>query len=504
MQSSFEGATREYIDAERLYSEVVSPRGGPLSTWIDNTFTVLARPGELLEMPPENGDILLRVGSGTPRLGIVSVIAHPSLAQWERFEGSNISVIHEGTGLYAVMIHCGALPRTRPDLLASRIVDSTRRMPPGQALLRPKRWSQIPEQEIAESMPVWSVGVPGVVNGSPTVVLQSSEAEPSPLLPLLAPSQPERPVAWSGEIYDRLSNVPDSESAVSDAWYEAALNQLRHELTMRFDDPNDPGLSLRRQRLRGLFASVPGAHAKQLYARLGEQPTADELSRLFHGRLSPETQHEMLGLLRQRFPSEKEPAQPAPQPAPQPAWIWPTHPLPPDAQGRFQAALAALKQDVAATTDPRAWRYRCWLAKLEAGADDRVITWSAICPRTSGAVGAGLIVGPCDVATGGVLAIDQRELESAINSEGVERANQRLKFMTYMRTDILFSSMISRNQQLENFRMLHDDVNRAVSKLDIWGDPGLGGGSAMPPAYRAIKAWIGHKQDDEGSVYSCR
>jgi hypothetical protein len=197
-------------------------------------------------------------------------------------------------------------------------------------------------------------------------------------------------------------------------------------------------------------------------------------------------------------PALAPPAPPVPT-----AFVSETEPLPANAAGRFTVALAELERQIAASGDPRTWRYLCWLAKLKAGGDDRVITWHRICPRTSGAVGAAYVVGPCDITAGS--AVDQAQLEGAIHAiADVEPANQRLQFITYMRSDILVSYEFAEPKLLlENFRSLHDEVVRALDNLDKWANSEMGGSSAMPPAYVALKDWIGSRQRDPSSVYSC-
>jgi hypothetical protein len=281
-----------------------------------------------------------------------------------------------------------------------------------------------------------------------------------------------------------------------DDGYEEILGRIRWELAVRFTDPGDPRLPERRRRLRALFASVPPGRARELHDRLGTQSTSDELSRAFHGRLATATRTELLKILRER-------AAAGPQPPKPPAWVDTAAPLPADAEQRFRAALRALELKAQASTDARAWRYRCWLSKLKDGADDRVIKWHRICPRTSGAIGAALIVGPCDITAGS--AVDQAELQAAISSvQDVEAANRRLRLITHLRSDILFThEMIGESLHLESLRMLHDEVGLTVDKLGLWANNPMGGSSAMPRAYIAIKDWIARRQRDPSSVYSC-
>jgi hypothetical protein len=53
---------------------------------------------------------------------------------------------------------------------------------------------------------------------------------------------------------------------------------------------------------------------------------------------------------------------------------------------------------------------------------------------------------------------------------------------------------------LENLRALHDEVIKAIDKLDKWANSPTGGSSAMPSAYVSIKDWIGTRQRDPKSV----
>ena len=114
-----------------------------------------------------------------------------------------------------------------------------------------------------------------------------------------------------------------------------------------------------------------------------------------------------------------------------------------------------------------------------------------------------MAVGPCDISAGP--AIDQAELQAAIRSlADVEREAPRLGLITHVRSHIVFiNEMTSESVHLENLRRLHDDVVLAVDNLEKWSDAPMGGSSAMPPAYRSIKAWIRDRQGDARSLYHC-
>jgi hypothetical protein len=59
------------------------------------------------------------------------------------------------------------------------------------------------------------------------------------------------------------------------------------------------------------------------------------------------------------------------------------------------------------------------------------------------------------------------------------------------------------SQPLEALRIYTDGAGRAVDNLDKWANAPMGGSSAMPTAYRAIKDWIMSRQQDPNSLYSC-
>ena len=72
----------------------------------------------------------------------------------------------------------------------------------------------------------------------------------------------------------------------------------------------------------------------------------------------------------------------------------------------------------------------------------------------------------------------------------------------YLKSDIVVSEEMTA-LPLENLQALHDEVIRAIDKLDKWANSPMGGSSAMPTAYVSIKDWIGDRQRDARSIYSC-
>jgi hypothetical protein len=276
--------------------------------------------------------------------------------------------------------------------------------------------------------------------------------------------------------------------------YAAAVAALKCELALPFGYPRDPGLVPRIRRLRTLFQAIPAADAEQLLKQL--QTRTDSLARLFHYRLSTPSRTRLLKILADKVGTAP------PSVAPSPPLVWFTAPLPPSETKRFDAAWLTLDALVQKSTDPAAWRYRCWLDKLKkSDTDDRVITWAKICPATSGAVGAAYVVGACDITRG--MPVNQATIEKSIRSTAdVDTAGQALGLMTHMRSAIVVAHEMT-SLPLENFKSDVEDAGRALDKLEKWSTSPMGGSSAMPPAYRALKEWLRQKQGDPKSVYSC-
>jgi hypothetical protein len=207
----------------------------------------------------------------------------------------------------------------------------------------------------------------------------------------------------------------------------------------------------------------------------------------------------LLDILRAIYEAQPSPAAPAAPPTL--PLIWPTSALPRSESGRFNTALAKLEQLVKASNDPRKWRYECWFEKLKkSDVDDRVIRWGHICPATSGAIGAAWVVGECPRIN---VRPSQDAIEKAIRSiPDVDAKGDALHMISYLKADIVFNEMNALSP-LENLRMLHDDVQLAYEKLGEWANAQMGGSSAMPPAYVSIKDWIGRRQRDPKSLYSC-
>lgn len=198
---------------------------------------------------------------------------------------------------------------------------------------------------------------------------------------------------------------------------------------------------------------------------------------------------------------------PVPTKKPSNVLVWGTIPLPPSEFYRFQKAIVDLESRVVQTAsqDPGLRRYLCWIQKLkQPDVDDRIIGWGKICPKTSGAIsGMRLPIGSCDLNLG--TPINQTVLEKSIRSSSdVDNVGESLGIITYIRASIVVSfEMTSPSVRLENLRRLTDNATRAIDNLDKWANADLGGSSAMPTTYRAIKDWIIKRQNDPKSLYSC-
>jgi hypothetical protein len=180
---------------------------------------------------------------------------------------------------------------------------------------------------------------------------------------------------------------------------------------------------------------------------------------------------------------------------------WPTSPLPASEQHRFDATLQLLEPVGLAMASVGAPRYKCWLDKLKTSdVDDRLVEWANICPSTTGALGNAFVVGPCDVRG---FRPTQAEIQAAFSSvDDVEAKGARLGIMTHLKASMVLAVEMT-TQPVENLTADHDDAMRAIEKLDEWANAEMGGSSAMPTAYVSIKDWIGRRQRDPRSLYSC-
>lgn len=126
------------VDPDKLYRELVSGWNGGRAKTIAEHFTVLARPGEVPQSPPQAGDILLRVALGHPGLGHVAVITDSTLWPDEELASAPFGAERQQPGLYAVVSEAGACPHPRSQPFARRILNALRQMLPGQILIRLK------------------------------------------------------------------------------------------------------------------------------------------------------------------------------------------------------------------------------------------------------------------------------------------------------------------------------------------------------------------------------
>lgn len=184
--------------------------------------------------------------------------------------------------------------------------------------------------------------------------------------------------------------------------------------------------------------------------------------------------------------------------------LFATKALPPSEAPRFDRALERLRVKIATDIKmSKASRQTllCWREKLEAKAvDDRVIMWSRICPSTSGAVGAATVVGPCDLLGN---RPSQKNIEDAFSSaKDVDSLGESVGIFTYVKTGIVVADEMT-SQPLENLLHTKNEAFVAVHKLNEWANNQMGGSSAMPKAYRAIKDWLQQRQNDRNSLYAC-
>ncbi|MGH7496144.1 MAG: flavin monoamine oxidase family protein [bacterium] len=122
---------------DKLYREIISGKSGPLSAKIGGNFTVLARAGEMPNVSPQAGDVLVRIALGEPGLEHVAVISDSTLWSHKQLANAPCRPESQQPGFYTTVIEGGAFPHTHSDRFARRILDSEGKMPPGQLLLRP-------------------------------------------------------------------------------------------------------------------------------------------------------------------------------------------------------------------------------------------------------------------------------------------------------------------------------------------------------------------------------
>ena len=126
------------LDADRLYRELVYPRGegapAPPSGW-----DIVALPGEVPRTRPRSGDLLVRVALGQPGFGHVAVLSDAELIGHDGLGAVTENAERGGPGFYATVTEDGPVPHSPADRFGRLIVDLHARMPNGQLLLRPTR-----------------------------------------------------------------------------------------------------------------------------------------------------------------------------------------------------------------------------------------------------------------------------------------------------------------------------------------------------------------------------
>jgi len=277
--------------------------------------------------------------------------------------------------------------------------------------------------------------------------------------------------------------------------FDKTIQCIRQELQMKFKNPQDRGLRERRLRLRVLFGNIPINFASKFRNQLGEESTDDEFSKLFHRRLHSVTRAELLMILDNKI--SEEPVEESPKVFDS---IWPNRPLPASMEARFKQALDVLKAKVINNNQhPNQDRLLCWINRLQQpNCDDRTVRWSTICHRETGAA---LPMSPNCPPT--MRIVTESDMFKRIKAkEDIVAANEKLGFITYMKSHVLFAHDMT-SMVLENFELLHVDIMRNLQVLEFMTTKPMGGGSATPPYYVAIKAWLRDQQHNSNSIYSC-
>lgn len=119
----------EEIDAGRVFRSAVL--GEPLEH-----LHVLAGPGEEPATAIRAGDLVVRIALGEPGLGHVAVLADGRLGAADELAADGFTLESTEAGFYGHVLEEGAFPHARRARFARRVLDASRRVPPGQVLVR--------------------------------------------------------------------------------------------------------------------------------------------------------------------------------------------------------------------------------------------------------------------------------------------------------------------------------------------------------------------------------
>jgi subtilisin family serine protease/outer membrane protein OmpA-like peptidoglycan-associated protein len=141
-------------DARAIYRSVT--QHDVLPGMLASLFSILARPGEVLKLPVEAGDVLLRIALGEPGFEHVSVLADKPVNHLHL----NPEVRRESClpGIYCKMIEHSTSGSTGNGSIARRVLDAHGRVPLGQLLLRPRKDQTQPAGE-ADPISIAGLGI---------------------------------------------------------------------------------------------------------------------------------------------------------------------------------------------------------------------------------------------------------------------------------------------------------------------------------------------------------
>ena len=100
MEANPDRAAPVSIRPDALYRHVAYRRDEPLPASIDQSYVVVARPGEVPTMRPDRGDILVRVALGERGPAHVAVLSSPELVPWHALDAASMPHEREGPGGY--------------------------------------------------------------------------------------------------------------------------------------------------------------------------------------------------------------------------------------------------------------------------------------------------------------------------------------------------------------------------------------------------------------------
>lgn len=176
----------------------------------------------------------------------------------------------------------------------------------------------------------------------------------------------------------------------------------------------------------------------------------------------------------------------------------PVLPPPPPPPIPWHDQLKKLRYEVEHSFDPQKPRFLCILDALLNNRDDRVIMWPDVAPDDTGVVPMGVekvvrSIHDPDWLFNRVKSVQDIDRMPAGN--GMPDDSIVTSFRKYLLEGF--------NPTISYLREGSDLIASTHENLDRWSKLSMGGSSAMPRAYQAIKEFVGKQESIPGSVFNC-